>query len=128
MKTLVRLIGLVLIGVGLFYAVAPEGLLAFVRSVITPTGLVVIAVIRIGVGLVFLRAAPHSRTPLILRILGVVAILGGIATPLVGVERTLAVLDWWASQGPPLMRAWAVMVALLGGFFVYTVSANRRPA
>ena len=86
---------------------------------ITPAGLHGIAVLRIAIGLVFVLAAPASRAPRTLRVLGVIVIIGGLITPSFGVVRTRAVMGWWASGGPLFMRLAAGLAMAIGGFLVY---------
>jgi hypothetical protein len=73
---------------------------------------------------VFLLAAPASRAPRTLRVLGLFVIIAGLTTPWFGVARSLAVLDWWASVGPSLRRLEAGMAVALGSLLVYVF----RPA
>src|SRR5437763_10672730 len=60
--------------------VAPELRLALERSVMTPAGLDTIAAVRIAIGLMFVLAAPASRVPRPLRVLGLIVIIAGLAT------------------------------------------------
>ena len=82
-----RLLGLVIGGLvilvsGISFAV-PDLKLSPERSAMTPTGLYAIAVLRIAIGLVFFFAAPASRAPRTLRVLGlvVIIIIAGLMTP-----------------------------------------------
>ena len=77
-----------------------------------------------AVGLVV--AAPTSRTPTTLRVLGVVIIVGGLVTPLIGVERARAFVAWWATQGSAFLRAWAGVALVFGLFLAYEI-APRTP-
>ena len=112
-------IGVLVILVGAVGVVAPDVFLSVGRAMITPGGLYAIAALRIAIGLVFVLAAPASRAPRALRVLGVLVIIAGLATPWFGVARSLAVLDWWASVGPSLRRFEAGVAVPLGGFLVY---------
>jgi len=94
----------------------------------TPTGLYAIAVLRIAIGLVFVFAAPASRAPRTLRVLGLVVIIAGLMTPWFGVTRAHATLNWVASAGPLLMRLDAVAGMALGGFLVYVFRTPTRRA
>jgi len=128
MKALAILIGVLFVGVGLFALVTPESAFQFGHSMLIPNGLLLLAAIRIAIGLVLFLVAKHSRTPWFLRVLGVLIILGGIATAFIGVERAGAVLDWWESAGTYLLRCFAVMAALLGAVIVYSVGTRRLTA
>jgi hypothetical protein len=118
------LIGVLVLLVGAIGVAAPDVLLSVGRSVITPGGLYAIAALRIALGMVFLLAAPASRAPRTLRVLGLFVIIAGLTTPWFGVARSLAVLDWWASVGPSLRRLEAGMAVALGSLLVYVF----RPA
>ena len=54
---------------------------------LTPAGLYAIAVLRVAIGLLFVLAAPSSRAPRTLRVLGLIVIVAGLATPWFGVAR-----------------------------------------
>src|SRR5260221_9760701 len=125
MRLLGLVIGvLVLLGSAIGVA-APDRLLPFGRSLITPGGLDVIAALRIALGLVFILAARSSHAPRTLRVLGALVIIAGLTTPWFGVGRSLALLDWWAGAGRPFMRLAAAGAMAIGGFIVY---AFRPPA
>lgn len=121
-------IGVVLVLIGAISFAAPGLLLALGRSVITPTGLYAIAALRIVIGLGFVFAAPVSRMPRLIRVLGVIVIIAGLATPWFGITRARAVMDWWANAGPLLMRVDAVVGIAIGGFLLYVFRAPIRRA
>jgi len=100
MRLLGLVIGVVVILGGAISFAAPDVLLALGRSVTTSGGLYAMAALRIALGLVFVLAAPASRAPRTLRVLGVIVIIAGLTTPSFGVARARTVLDWWASAGP----------------------------
>lgn len=125
MRQLGIVIGALVVVAGAIGFAAPDMLLSLGRSLITARGLYAIAVLRIAIGLVFVAAAPSSRAPRTLRIVGVIVIIAGLTTPWFGVERARAVLDWEANAGPSFARIAAVVVMALGGSLVY---AFWRPA
>ena len=43
-------------------------------------------------------------------------------------DRSRAVIDWWASQGPLFLRLAAVLTAAFGGFLIYATGSLRRAA
>jgi NAD/NADP transhydrogenase beta subunit len=118
---------LVILGSAISFA-APDLRLSLERSVITPAGLTAIAVVRIAIGLVFVLAAPTSRAPRTLRVLGLIVIIAGVMTPWFGVARARAVLNWLASAGPWLMHLDAVVGMAIGGFLVWAFRTPTRRA
>ena len=77
------------------------------------------AALRIALGVVFVLAAPTSRAPRTVRVLGLIVIIAGLATPWFGVTRARAIMNWAASAGPLWMRFAASVAMALGGFLVY---------
>jgi hypothetical protein len=122
------LVGLFITAIGLLGVVAPRELLTVVRSIQTPLGLCLVAALRVIFGLVLVLVAPSSRAPRVLRLLGFTMFVAGLITPLIGVDRARAILDWWSNQGPAFMRVWAGLAVALGTFVVYAVAPHRRAA
>jgi hypothetical protein len=125
MRLLGLFIGVLVILIGAIGLAAPGVLLSLGRSLVTPGGLYVIAALRIVLGLFFVLAAPVSRSPLVLRLLGVIVIIAGLTTPWLGIGRVRELLDWWESGGFLFMRLFMGLAIVLGGFLV---SAFRSPA
>jgi hypothetical protein len=118
-----RLLGLaigalVILASAITFAV-PDLRLSFEGAVMTPAGLYAIAAVRIAIGLVFMVAAPASKAPRILRVLGAMVIIAGLVTPWFGVARAQEVLNWFASAGPLMMRLDAIVGLALGSFLVW---------
>ena len=126
MRTAVLLVALFAIVAGVVGLVAPDSLMTIGRYVVTPVGLYVIAALRVAIGIVVIRVAPISRAPRILRVLGIVVIVAGLATPLFGVERTRAILDWEAAQGTNFIRAVASLLVAIGGLVAFAVGPKAQ--
>src|SRR6266849_5283664 len=116
MRSLALLVALFIMVVGMAGVFAPDSLLTAGRYVVTPVGLYAIAVFRVGIGFMLILVAPISRAPQTLRAFGAVTLVAGLTTPLFGVERTRAIVDWAATQGTALLRVVAGLVLAIGGF------------
>ena len=115
------LVALFLALIGLTGVLAPDRFMTIAQYSATPVGIYVAAALRIGIGLVLARVAPVSRAPRTFRILGVIAVLAGVATLFLGTERAQAILDWWSAQGPACIRLGAGLPLVLGGFIAYAI-------
>ena len=113
-------LGFIVAAIGVLALAAPSVLLELGRTLQSPTGLYVVAAVRVGFGTILLWAASNSRTPRTLRILGVFIIIAGLVTPFLGVDRTRAAFDWWSTQGSFFARAWPVAAVGFGLFIAYT--------
>ena len=128
MRWLAVLIGLIIASLGILGMAAPAVLLDATAFALTQTGLYVAAVLRVAFGLVLFLAAPVSRLPRTMRILGALIVLAGVMTPFFGVERARAIVDWWTVQGPLFMRAWAAIAVVLGLLIIYAFAPRRLAA
>jgi hypothetical protein len=128
MRSLALLVALFVILVGMAGLITPDSLMAIGRYVVTPVGLYAIAALRVAIGLVLMLVAPISRVPRTLRGVGAVVLVAGLATPLFGVERTRAILDWESTQGTALIRVGAGLALAIGGFIAFAVTPGRRAA
>ena len=99
---------------GALGVVSPTSLLRIVRHFESPAGIYASAAIRVVFGVVLFLAAPTSRAPDAVRILGGILIVAGAITPLFGLDRFRQLLDWWSSRGTGLVRAWAAFALLFG--------------
>ena len=127
-KILATALGLIIAAIGVLGVATPLALLEFGRSLQTTNALYIVAAVRVMFGAVLLWVAPASRTPKILRVLGVFIIVAGLFTPFFGVERSRAMFDWWSTQGPLFTRMWAMVAVAFGLFIVYVVTSPRRSA
>lgn len=127
-KLLATVMAALIAAIGVVGVASPSVPLEFGQSLQTPSALLVAAVIRIIFGAVLVWVASASRIPRTLCVIGFLMIVGGILTPVFGVERFQAILDWFSSQGPLMMRAWAGAAVIFGLFVAYVVNAPRRTA
>jgi len=126
MRVLTLLVTLFIMVVGLVGVFTPDSLITVGRYVVTPIGLYVVAAVRVGVGLLLILVARISRAPRTLRVFGAVVLVAGLATPLFGVERARAILDWEATQGTALIRVVAGLLFVIGGSIAFAVGTGRR--
>ena len=126
MKTLAFIIALLIIALGLTGLVCPDCLVRIGYYSFTAVGLYVVAGLRVAFGLVFFLAAPASRAPKTLRILGVLVCVGGVVTAFLTAERAHAILDWWSANGITFVRFGAGVALVLGSFIAYVTAPGRR--
>ena len=111
--------------VGAVGFLSPATLVAFGTAFISPTGLLVAAAIRVAFGAVLILAAPASRAPRAVRVIGLFIVVAGVVTPFFGVERARAVLDWWSSRGAA-MRVVPAAIFAAGCVLIYLLAPGRR--
>ena len=122
------LIGLLIMAQGVLGLVSPTMLAGVVATIQVSPVIYFAAVFRVLFGIVLVLAAPGSRAPQSLRGLGALIFLAGLLTPFFGLQFAQRVLAWWSEGGPPVVRAWAGAVLLVGAFVVYANIPGRRAA
>jgi hypothetical protein len=127
-KTLVIVVGSVLLAIGILGIAAPAVLLEVGRSLETRAALYVIGALRVVFGLALMRAAAISRTPKTFRVLGVLLAILGVLTPFSSLERSRALLDWWTANGLGYVRAAAGGALVFGLFLILAVASRGRTA
>ncbi len=51
-------------------------------------------------------------------------VVAGVLTPLVGVDRARAIVEWWPAQGSAFLRVWAGVALVFGVFLTYHCAAD----
>jgi hypothetical protein len=121
MSTVALILSLLVAALGTLGLVSPQRLADLARRLLTPGGLVLAAVIRILFGVVLVYAAPTSRAPEFVRVIGITSIVAGAMTPLLRADQHRKILDWWVARGSGFMRIWSAVGLVLGLVLVYTV-------
>lgn len=113
---------LAILVVGAMGLASPAALISFVRRWQTRSGIWAAAGFRIAFGVAAWSAAPSSRTPLVLQILGAVSVLSGIALPLLGLSRFAAIVSWWEDRSAGFKRVWSGVACAFGAFLLWSVT------
>lgn len=122
MALVVLVLGLVIAAVGLLGIAAPARLLAIARGFATPAGLYAATAIRLFVGAAVFLAAPASRAPTALRLLGIAIVAAGLVTPWIGLERSQAFVRWFSARGSAFQRGWGALALALGLSLCFAVA------
>ena len=104
---------------GLF---APGSIFAFISGWSSKSGFWLAVLLRLCFGLALWFAAPDSRLPIVLRVLGAVAVLSAASLPLVGYDRFERVLRWWTGHSPFVMRLWSLLATAIGGVVLWSLT------
>lgn len=122
MTIVVLVLSIFIAALGALGMAAPERLAGVVRSFQTRTGLYITGVTRIVFGVALVFAAPGSRAPAVLWILGIVIFVTGLITPVIGLERFRHLTDWWLARGPWFARIWGFVAFAMGLLLAYAVA------
>ncbi len=119
-------LGAVLGAVGVAY---PEVYVGVIRDLLeTPTGLYAAAGSRLVLGVVLFFAAPRSRAPRTLRVLGAISFAAGLVIPVVGFEGLRSQVEWFSALDPRFLRTHAVFTLGFSALLAYTLVPRSRAA
>ena len=121
MNFIAFILSLFIAALGALGMVSPMRLLNIVRHFQSQAGIYAAAALRIILGVALFLAAPTSRAPEIVRIVGIITLVAGLITPLFGLERFRRLLVWWSARGPAFMRVWAGFALAFGLLLAYAV-------
>jgi hypothetical protein len=120
--TLVALmICLLLSAFGALGIASPSQFGGILRSFQTPRGLYFAAAFRVVLGVALCFAAPTSRAPELILVVGVVIMVRGVITPFFALERYRRLLDRLSAKGSVLIRGWALLASALGLLYAYAL-------
>ena len=106
---------------GVWGVLAPSRIVDFVSRFGSKGGLWFAAAIRLILGLALWFAAPASRAPLLLQVLGVLALVAAVVIPFVGVDRFQALIDWWTKLSPTAIRFNSVLAVAFGAIILWAL-------
>jgi len=123
---IVALIGWIIVAIGLFGIarphLMPEAVLGW-----PPDLLLYITVgTRIVLGLLLFFAAPSCRLPRFTRVIGVIAVLSGIVSALIGANRLESIVQWMSAKPTGVIRLMYTLDIILGAFLAYSGSQKRK--
>ena len=126
MSLIIKLLGILLILIGIFILIKPEFLYSWVDDNIGSKTLYISAIVfRLGLGGLLLFAAKSSRYPLVFRLLGALAILAAIIFLLIGHEGFKNFLSSFVPEFLPYSPVSALFSIALGGFYMYAFSNHK---
>ena len=126
MKLLAFAIAIIAMGFSLTGFVRPETIARMVRYAFAPSGLYVVAAVRLAIGLIFFLGARGSRAPRTLRVIGVMICVVSVALAFFTVEYGDALREWWAMHGTGFVPWGSVFAFCLGAFIAYATAPRRR--
>jgi uncharacterized membrane protein YidH (DUF202 family) len=131
LRALAFAIGLFIAAVGAVGAAAPAVLFWIAQRFVDSgaPAFFAVAAVRIAFGLILISAAPASRAPRALRVLGYVIVAAGVTTAVTavaGIDWGRGAIEEWMRRGAGVARLTAIPLLALGSFVAYTCAPARR--
>lgn len=123
MRGIVALIGLLLIFAGVFGFYDRGSLVAVAERAVVTRWLYAALLFRFVLGATLIWAAPATRWPAFVTVLGGITVAAGVAGVLAGPERLRRLLAWWMDQPHWLLHGWMLVAIALGAALLYAALA-----
>ena len=119
MAITVTIVGLLIIAAGVVIAIAPKRFAGWISSLDSVPRFWTAVLIRVAIGVTFLFAAPSSRVPLIVEIVGVLVLVAAFAILVLGRARVDALLAWFVDRPTTWLRLGSIAALGFGGLLIY---------
>ncbi len=119
MAVLVSIVGALAAVVGLMGLANPKVIVNLVKYCEGPMRFRLAVGVRLVMGVVFLIAAPACRLPVVVQVLGVIAIVAAFVLLIVGQKRLDTFITWWLSRPPAVVRVAALFALAFGALLIY---------
>ena len=120
MTTLIIIFGALTLLAGIVILFNPEIIFGFLNKYIDKTGLQVLAiVVRLALGVLLVYQSDVSRYPLVIDIIGWLAIAVAVIFTVIGRNNFKRLMSWALSLTKPYARAGGFVAAAFGVFLIY---------
>lgn len=119
MTALVKLIGIVILVVGVIYFVKPAVMKQLIDYISKEPKLKIGGILGILIGIIFLRAASRCSVSWIVFLFGLFAIVKGVLTFVLEKKKVMSILDWFAKKPLEAVRKLALIYIALGVALIY---------
>ena len=126
MRKIVAVFGILVLCIGLFFIAVPAALVESSQYVLNPAGVAFAGGGRVAIGIILWLASDGSRTPRTFKVIGVLAVLGGITVWIIGVPGLTSLVEFGTSQGDGFLRGAGVFAACLGAFLTWSALPPKR--
>lgn len=120
MLTIVKIIGVLLIALGIIFFLKPLFMRKWINFLRRDYKIYIIGFLRIVFGILFLFAVSGSRLPGVILALGILMLLSGVFILILGPKKGRKILDWYEKKSDNFCRILAVLVFAIGLLIMYS--------
>ena len=120
MQHVVSAVGILIVLAGLAILVVPGKWKRVFLSLAQGKFLYVAAAARIIIGVLFFMAADMTRTPTVIKVMGVLIIVAGVMIPIIGPKKLALFIQLMLARKDSTLRLFGIAAGALGAFFIWT--------
>jgi len=118
MVFLAKIIGMLMVGMGILIMAKPVTVKKLLEFWKEGNRLYGMAAIRIVIGVIILLAARESTIPWIVVVIGTLPIIGGIIIPIMGLEKNKKIMEIWQGKPNKMYRQLSVVPIAIGALLI----------
>ena len=119
MVMLIRLLGAVIVIMGLIFGIKPEVFQRYVKFWHSRKRIVAGGLISLLLGVIFLLSSSRCRVPLVITIFGIWAIIKGIILFVINEKKLNTYLEWWLRKPLSVIRLIGIISLTLGILIIW---------
>jgi len=119
MDFVIKIIGTVIVGIGLVYLVKPLILSRMMRFFAAGSRLYLAALVRFALAIIFFLGARECDVTWLIVVFGLIFLLSGLLIFLLGLDKARNIISWYLDQPVFLLRVIASIVLCTGLIIVY---------
>ncbi len=119
MDVVIKIIGIIIVVVGIAYLVRPgimKWLMEFFKK---GSNIYLGGLLRLALAVVFLLAATSCKKTWIIIVLGILFLFGGILVLILGPKRITPILEWWLKKPNWILQVLALLTVAFGVLIIY---------
>lgn len=120
MLVLVKLIGIYLVVMGIILLLNPKVLKACTDFWGQRKRIYVGGIISFLIGVILLLVATQGRSPGVIIVFGVLALIKGILLLILGPEKAKSFINWWSQKSALFIRLYGVLALAMGALLIYS--------
>ena len=119
METIIKVIGTVIVCIGLVFLIQPKIQRATVRFFSKGSRLYLAAIVRFALAVIFIMGARHCGRTWIIVTFGLIFLLSGLLIFMLGLQKSKGIIRWYLDQPKFFFGVAAVIVLAVGLIIVY---------
>jgi uncharacterized protein YjeT (DUF2065 family) len=119
METVIKVIGIVIVCIGLFYLIKPRIFRSIMGFFARGSWLYLAAILRFALAIVFIMGARHCGIKWVIVLFGLIFLLSGLLIFMMGLRKAKSIISWYLKQPMFIYRVVAVIVIAVGLIITY---------
>lgn len=120
MDVVVKIIGIVIVGFAIAYLLRPDIMQYLMEFFKEGKRIYFAGLLRLVLAVIFLLAARECDLTRVIIFFGILFLISGLLTFIIGLEKAKSIIDWWQKQSAFVLRLLALVALAIGVVIIYS--------